>query len=102
MADLKSVDTRDRLTRALATGWAKELGISVDDALTVIRWGLLVAGAAAAVTGVLGIFVLQRHAHARIALTVAAVPVVLTAPFSGGVLGLMIAAATALLWSRPA
>jgi len=46
--------------------------------------------------------VLQRHAAARVVLTVAAVPVVLTAPFSGGVLALAIGAATVALWSRPA
>jgi hypothetical protein len=102
MAGLQSVDTRDALTEALTTGSAKDLGISVDDALTLVRVALFVAGAAAAVTGILGIFVLQRHATARIVLTVAAVPIVLTSPFAGGFLGLVIGVATALLWSRPA
>jgi hypothetical protein len=102
MAGLHSVDTRDALTKALTTGSAKSLGISVGDALGIVRVALFVAGVAAVVTGILGIFVLQRHATARIVLTVAAVPVVLTAPFSGGVLALMIGAATGLLWSQPA
>jgi len=102
MARLHSVDTRDSLTRALGAGSAKDLGISLTDALGVMRAALFVAGVGAVVTGILGVFVLQRHTTARIVLTVAAVPVVLTAPFSGGVLGLLIGAATALLWSRPA
>jgi hypothetical protein len=102
MAGLQSVDTRDALTKALTTGAASGLGISVDDALGVVRVALYVAAVAAAVTGILGIFVLQRHAAARIVLTIAAVPVVLTAPVSGGVLALLIGGGTALLWSEPA
>jgi hypothetical protein len=102
MTNLRSIDTRTALTRALTTGSGRDLGISVDDALTLIRAALFVAGAGAAVTAVLGIFVLQRHTAARVVLTVAAVPVVVTAPFSGGLLGAVIGGATALLWTRPA
>jgi hypothetical protein len=102
MARLHSVDTRDALVRVLTTGSAKGLGISVTDAIGVVRAALFVAGASAAVTAVLGVFVLQRHVAARVVLTVAAVPVVLTAPFSGGFLALVVGAGTALLWSRPA
>jgi hypothetical protein len=102
MARLRSVDTRDELTRVLTTGSAKDLGISVADALDVVRAALFVAGTAAAITAILGIFVLQRHAAARIVLTIAAVPLVLTSPFSGGFLPVLVAGGTALLWSRPA
>lgn len=102
MGNLHSVDTRDQLTRALTSGSAKSLGISLDQALAVVRAALFVAAVAGVVTGILGIFVLQRHAVARIVLTIAAVPVVLTAPFAGGFLGVLIGGSTALLWSRPA
>jgi hypothetical protein len=102
MAGLESVDTRNELTRALATGAWKGLDVSVADAQSVMRVGLYVAGLAAVVTGILGIFVLQRHTTARVVLTAAAVPVVLTAPLAGGFLGLLIGGATVLLWSPPA
>jgi len=102
MTALQSVDTRESLTKALTSGAAEGLGVTVDDALSVLRVALYVAGTAAAVTAILGIFVLQRHAAARVALTLAAVPVVLTTPFAGGFLGLVVGAGTALLWSRPA
>ena len=102
MAKLHSVDTRDTLTRALGAGTAGDLGITLTDALGVMRAALFVAGVAAVVTGVLGVFVLQRHTTARVVLTAAAVPVVLTAPFSGGFLGLLIGGGAALLWTRPA
>jgi hypothetical protein len=102
MATLHTVDTRDRLTDALTTGALKGLGLSVDRALSVVRGALFVAGVAAVVTGILGIFVLQRHRAARVVLTVAAVPVVMTAPFAGGLLGVVIGGAAALLWTEPA
>jgi hypothetical protein len=102
MAGLESVDTRDQLTQALTTGAWKGLDLSVADAVSVMRVGLYVAGLAAVVTGILGIFVLQRHATARVVLTVAAVPVVVTAPLAGGFLGLIVGGATVLLWSQPA
>jgi hypothetical protein len=102
MANLHTVDTRDRLTDALTSGSLKDFGISLDTALSFVRGALFVAGVAAAVTGILGIFVLQRHQAARIVLTVAAVPVVLTAPFAGGFLGILVGGAAALLWTEPA
>jgi hypothetical protein len=102
MANLHSVDTRDKLMRELTTGSMKGLGITLTDALDVFRGALFVAGLAAVVTGILGVFVLQRHTTARIVLTVAAVPVVLTAPFAGGFLGVLIGGATGLLWTQEA
>ena len=101
MANLHSVDTRERLTSAL-TGWPKDLGISVDDAIALTRGALFVTAVAAVVTAILGIFVLQRHATARIVLTVAAVPLVLTSPVAGGFLGLLVGGASAMLWTREA
>lgn len=102
VSKLHSVDTRDQVTRALTTGSVKGLGITVDEALEVMRWALLVSGAAAVAAAILGIFVLQRNHGARIGLTVAAVPVALTSPFSDSFLGMLVAAATAILWTRPA
>src|SRR5688500_4741894 len=102
MAELRSVETRDEVTSALSSGSMKDLGLSVEQALSIMRGALFVGGVAAAASAILGIFVLQRHTTARIALTVAAVPVVLTSPFSGGFLGLMVGVATGMLWTRPA
>jgi hypothetical protein len=102
MGNLHSVDTRDEITRSLADGSLKGLGVSVGDAITVMRWALFVSGAAAAAAAILGVFVLQRNTGARIALTVAAVPIVLMAPLSRSFLGMVVGAATAMLWTRPA
>lgn len=101
MAQLHSIDTRTRLTKAL-TGWPSDLGISLGDALSLVRGALFVTAVAAVVTGILGVFVLQRHGTARIVLTVAAVPLVLTAPLAGGFLGLLIGGGTVMLWTQEA
>lgn len=102
MSNLYSVETRDRVTEELTTGSAKGFGIGVDDALSLIRWGLFVSGAAAAAAAILGFFVLRRNKGARIGLSVAAVPIVLTALVSGSFVSMFIGAATAILWTRPA
>lgn len=102
MANLKSVDMRDAITKAVTTGSAEGLGLSVADATEILRWSLFVTGVAGVAAVILGIFVLQRNHGARIGLTVAAVPIVLTAPLSGNFLGMFIAAGTTILWTRPA
>lgn len=102
MANLQSVDMREEITRAVTTGSVKDLGLSVDDAIAIMRWCLFVSGFAAVAAGILGVFVLQRNKGARIGLTVAAVPIVLTAPIAGSFLGMFIAAGTTILWTRPA
>ncbi|ROR92674.1 hypothetical protein [Nocardioides aurantiacus] len=99
---LRSVDTRDSVTEALSSPAGEGLGLSVSQALELMRVGLTVAAVCAAVALVAGVFVLQKHRGARIALTVAAVPLLLTAPLTGGLLGALVAAATAVIWSGPA
>jgi hypothetical protein len=101
MAGLHSLDTRERLTKALA-GWPADAGISLGDAIDVTRGALFLTGVAAVVTGILGIFVLQRHATARTVMTIAAVPVVVMAPLAGGFVGLLVGGATVMLWTPEA
>ena len=102
MGDLNSVDMREEVARALSGGTFGGLGIDVDQALRFIRWCLYVGGVAAVVTGILGVYVLQRNHAARIVLSIAAVPVVLTAPFAGSLPGMVVGAGALMLWSRPA
>lgn len=106
MASLRSVDMREAIERAVTTGSAQGLGLSVEDATEILRWSLFITAFATVAAGILGIFVLQRNKAARIGLTVAAVPIVLaalvTSPVSGSFLGMFIAAGTTILWTRPA
>lgn len=102
MGDLYSVDTRERLTETVTGGTFRGLGISVEDALEWTRWSLYVAGVAAVVTGVLGVYVLRRDKVARVVLTVAAVAVVIASPVDAKFPGMIVGACAALLWTRPA
>ena len=101
ITNLNSVDTRDEVAKVLSAGGAG-FDLSVSQALTVMRAGLTVAAVCAAAAAVLGVFVLQRSSGARLALTIVAVPILLTAPLTGGLVGALVAASTAVLWSGPA
>jgi hypothetical protein len=105
LGQLDTVDMRDRLGRAISSGLAKDSGFTVSDATEVVRWCLYVSGVAAAVSSILGVYVLQGHRGARIGVTIAAVSIVLTASIAGSLtsfLGLLIGMGTALLWTLPA
>lgn len=99
---LQSVEMREEVTEVLSSPTGKGLGISVGEALSLMRGGLMVAAACAAAAAVLGVYALQRHRGARIALSVLAVPILLTAPLTGGLVGALVVVATVMLWSGPA
>ncbi|MCW2783920.1 MAG: hypothetical protein JWP74_437 [Marmoricola sp.] len=101
LGGLGSVDKRDAIHEAVSTGWAKSLGLSAAQATDVIRAGLYIGVVAAAAAAVLGVFVLQRDRTARIVLSVLAVPIVVTSPFSQTFLGTMIGVGTLTLWMQP-
>jgi hypothetical protein len=99
---LQTVDFRDTVEEFLATPPGSGLGLDTPQVVELMRLLVLLNGAAAAAATVLAVFVLQRHRAARIGFTVAAVFIVLTAPFAGGFLPVMIAFAAVMLWTRPA
>lgn len=102
LGSLHTVEVREQLTKAIDDGNLQGLGISVSEALTAKRWALYVSAVAAVLTGVLGVFVLQRDKAARIGLTIGAVPIVLTVPLTGSFLAMLVGAGAVVLWSRPA
>lgn len=102
LASLTSVEKREELTELLSEPPFEGLGVSVAEALDVTRVALMVAAACAAAAAVLGVFVLQRHRGARLALSLVAVPLVLSTFVTGDLLGVIIAAATLMLWTGPA
>jgi hypothetical protein len=102
ITNLHSVATHDEISKVLTSSTGESLGLSLDEALSAMRVGLMVAAACAAATVVLGVYALQRSRPARLALSVLAVPILLTAPLTGGLLGALVAAAILLLWSGQA
>ncbi len=101
-SSLNSVEMRDEITKVLSSPTGQGLGLSLSEARTFMRVGLMVAAACAAAAAVLGVYALQRRRAARLGLTVLAVPILLTAPLTGGLMGALVAASTLMLWSGPA
>lgn len=99
---LRSVDMRQQLTKTLDSASARRLGITIDQATDLVHVMLVVTAVAAVATAILGVFVLRRHAAARVVVSVLAVPILLAAPFAGGFWGTLVACGAGLLWTRPA
>lgn len=102
MSTLHSVDTRQEVAKVVGSGRGRDLGITVDEALRLMGVALTVSALCAAAAVVLGIFALQRHRGARIALSVVAVPLLATALLTGGMVGALVALAVAFTWTAPA
>lgn len=102
ISGLRTVEMREEITKVVTSPTGKGLGLSVEETLSAMRVGLFIAAACAAAAAVLGVYALQRHRAARVALTVLAVPILLTAPLTGGLIGALVAAASLALWSGQA
>ncbi len=101
LGNLESVDTRAQMQKVVTSSAGRDLGVTLDQALGAVRAALSVTAVCAAIAVVLGVFVLQRHRGARIALSVVAVPLLVTAPLVGGFLGALVAVATRDAVERP-
>lgn len=102
LGSLHTIDTREALSKRITSGNLQGLGLTVADALELKRWALYVSAVASVATAILGVYVLRRDKAARIGLSVAAVPIVLAAPFTQSFLGMVIGAGAVVLWSRTA
>lgn len=99
---LRSVEMRAAVDKFLAEPPGDGLGVSTAWVLDALHGLVLFNGALAAVAAVLAVFAFQRHHAARIGFTVAAALLLLTSPFSGGAMAMIVAFAAVLLWGRPA
>lgn len=99
---IRSVDFRDGVATFLSQQRAAGISMSLDTALVVIRVGLMVCGAAAAAILVFAYFAARRDRSARIAMSVLAVPMLVTGVFIDPFLAGFVVAATVLLWTSPA
>jgi hypothetical protein len=102
VANLRSLDTRERVRQSLDEPPFEGLGLGLQQVLELLHVLALVAGACAAAAAILGWYVLRRNKQARLALTLVAVPLFLAGIVAGGFLSSMVAVAAVLLWSRPA
>src|SRR3954451_1034286 len=97
-----TADTRESVAAFLATPLVSGLGLTVGQAIRIMRGLTLFNGALAAVGAVLGGYVLARHVGARIGLTIVAAVLVISATSTGGLLPFVIALGAAMLWTKPA
>ncbi len=102
ISNLHTLQTREAVQGFLSEPPGDGLGLSVEGAITVMRTLGMVAGGCAAAAGILGYQVLRRSKPARIALTVLAVPLLLSGMVTGGFLSSLVAASAFLLWLPPA
>ena len=87
VSGLRSLDSRDSIASLLAEPPGSDLGVSVNDAIAVLRILAFITAACATAMAVLGITVLQRSRSARLWLTVLSVPLVLAGLASTGQIG---------------
>src|SRR5690348_3804268 len=99
MTGLASAAMRQEIARMLVES-GHPWGLTVAGAVRLLHGLTLFTGATAAAAVVLAVYTLFRHRGARVGLTIAAALLLLTVV--SGVLGIVVAAATAMLWSRPA
>ena len=102
MAGVQSLDTRRAVQDFLAEPPADGLGVGVQDVLNALRVMVLITGACATATLILGSQVLQRSRSARLALSVLAVPLFVCGLVVGGIMSSFVAAAVVMLWVQPA
>lgn len=102
LANLHTLQTREAVESFLSEPPGNGLGLSVDGAISVMRTLGMVAAGCATAAGILGYQVLRRSKSARIALTVIAVPLLISGMASGGFLSSLVAACAFLLWLPPA
>jgi hypothetical protein len=102
IANLRSIDTRERVQRVLSEPPLKGTGFDVQQVLTVMHVLALVAAGCATAAAILGVHVLRRNRTARLGLTVLAVPLFVAGLVTGGFMSSMVAVAVIMLWTRPA
>jgi len=102
VANIRSLDTRERVEGSLGEPPLEGLGFSVEQVLGLLHVASLVAAGCATAAVILGWQVLRRSRSARLALSILVVPLFLSGIVTGGFLSSMVAVSVLLLWTRPA
>lgn len=102
VANLRSIETRERVQRMLSEPPLDGTGMTVDRWLSIVHSVSLVGAAAASAAAILGFYVLRRNHGARVALTLVAVPLFVTGLVTSGFLTTLVAVSVLMLWTKPA
>ncbi len=102
VAGIGTLETRESVEDLLTQPPASGLGLGIETALEILRVSAMVAAASAAAAAILGWYVLQRSASARLGLSVLAVPLFVAGAATGGIVSAAVVAAIVSLWIQPA
>lgn len=102
VAGLRSLDTKASVEEFLAEPPGSGTGLSVTEALEVLRISTMVSVACAGAILVLGFWLLRGNRQARLASAVFAVPLFASGFISGGLMSAVVAASAMMLWFSPA
>ena len=102
IANLRSLETRTTVETALTEWPLNGWGLSVEAALNVMQVSSMIAGACAAACAILGGYLFQRSLGARKALSVLALPLLLTGVATGGFMVTIVFVSIITLWLQPA
>jgi hypothetical protein len=98
---LRSIETRESIEKFLSDGLGSGLGLSVESMIQVVHGVSIVAALSSVAAIALGWQALQRSRHARMALSVLAVPIFLSGLVLDDFMSALVAVATAMLWLSP-
>jgi hypothetical protein len=102
VSGLRSIESQEAVADFLSEPPADELGLSVDQVLDLIQVFNLVAAACATAAAILGFYVLKQSKGARLALSVLALPLLISGLATGGIVSSLVAVAAVMLWVQPA
>jgi hypothetical protein len=102
VSGLRSIESQEAVADFLSEPPADELGLSVDQVLDLIQLFNLVAAACATAAAILGFYVLKQSKGARLALSVLALPLLISGLATGGIVSSLVAVAAVMLWVQPA
>jgi hypothetical protein len=101
MTGLRGIESREAVEAFLADSPGREMGLTVEQALQLLRAVATAAGVCAAVAAVLGVYALRGQRSARVGLSVLALPLFASGIVTGGFMSSIVAVAIALLWLSP-
>jgi hypothetical protein len=102
VSDLRSIESRESVSDFLSEPPGDGLGLSVDQMLDLIQVFNLVAAGCATAAAILGFYVLKQSKGARLALSILALPLLVSGLATGGIVSSLVAAAAVMLWVQPA
>lgn len=104
-SQLQSQEMRDAVNKVLQDPRVEPLHLTLDSALELVRYTVMVMAVVSVAALVLGVYVLRRHRPSRVALTVLGAVVALFALFGGPpgwIVTAYVAVSVWMLWTKPA